>query len=398
MLTGSQWIRDLGQSPLRASPQGVSRRDPALDGLRGVALLLVFLFHYGGGLRSQNLLARALGYLTQAGWIGVELFFVLSGFLITGLLVPDVQTPGEMRNFYARRALRILPLYAAALLAAAAAALLSGARVQQLAPLLVYAGFAQNWPSLLGTALHTPPPLPLYHLWSLAVEEQFYLLWPLVVRAARTPRRVLFVCLLIFALSWLFRVIVFAPHGLPDSSAERFAVCLPTRAGALALGSALAFWRPSPARSHLASLSPTLLAGGAALTGFLLTSLHARTLLLSNRPAFLLGLPAVDLLCAAVLMLSLQPSALRAFLHWPALRFLGQVSYGFYVLHILLEPVFDFFGALLTQRHAGFFYQTARLLTAFSITLCAAWLSFTLLERPFLRLKRFVPRTPTRAA
>src|ERR1700691_6305962 len=87
------------------------RRDPALDGLRGLAVLMVFVFHYGGGLQSSHLALRMLGYVTQAGWTGVVLFFALSGFLITGSLWDSLGSRHLLRNFYVRRALRILPLY-----------------------------------------------------------------------------------------------------------------------------------------------------------------------------------------------------------------------------------------------------------------------------------------------
>ena len=96
-----------------------AHRDPALDGLRGIAVLMVFLFHYGGGLKSPHLAVRLLGYLTAAGWTGVVLFFTLSGFLITGSLWDSRGNPHWFRNFYARRFLRIFPLYYTALVLSA---------------------------------------------------------------------------------------------------------------------------------------------------------------------------------------------------------------------------------------------------------------------------------------
>ncbi len=391
-------------------------RDAALDGLRGVAILLVYLFHYGGGLRSGNPLVRALGYLSQAGWIGVEIFFVLSGFLITRLLADDLYTAHGLRTFYARRALRILPLYIAALLACAACALLSGASFSALKPLLVYAGFLQNVPPLVNTALHTPPPLPIYHLWSLAIEEQFYLLWPFLLLAVPTPRRALHLCLWVFVLSCAFRIVLFAPHLPSAATLQRFTICLPTRAGALALGGALAFYRRPTERAVIlgeaqkSRRTPEIPGGGprqesfkdkSALTAslalalILLTFAHTGTLLLGNRLSLLAVLPAVDLLAVALVALSLQPGLVTRWLSTPALGFLGRISYGFYVLHILLEPLFDYIGGLLTHTSSGFVYQTARLVTAFPVTVLAAWLSFVVLEQPFLRLKRHFPRRGT---
>lgn len=421
--------------------------DPALDGLRGVAILLVFVFHYGGGLRAGNPLVRAFGYLTQIGWVGVELFFALSGFLITGILIRNLHTPHALPSFYARRALRILPLYFAAVFACGVAALVTGATLTALKPLLIYAAFLQNLPPLVNAALHTPPPLPLHHLWSLAVEEQFYLVWPIALLAARTPHRQFRLCLATFALSCLCRFVLFAPHSLPYATAQSFAVFLPVRAGALALGGALAVHlrslphphtsiRPAgepvlpavplqtsttapseakevPAGSTAATRGgrKTLIAPGprAANTGspvtrtllllslialltILLTGRHTRSLLLNNPASFMFTLPAVDLLSIVLVALSLRPNLFRRFCAVPALCFLGRISYGIYVLHILLQPLFDHLGFLLTHATAGFPYQTARLLTAFPITVAAAWISFTVFESPFLRLKDRFPQ------
>lgn len=395
-MTSAALLSSLTAVPRPPAPQASSpRRDPALDGLRGFAVLLVFFFHYGGGLRAHNPAVRALGYLSQAGWIGVDLFFALSGFLITGILADSLLVPGPMpgrtlRNFYARRALRILPLYVAALLACAVAALVTGAQVWRLKPLLLYIAFLQNLPPLLHAALRTPAPLPIFHLWSLAVEEQFYLLWPLALLAARTRRRALDLALWTFVASCLFRACIFAPHLFAYSTASSYAVFLPTRAGALALGSALALLPRGSARSL--TRRGLLFSLAFAAVAILATALHTHSLLLNSRLGFLVTLPAADVLSAATVALVLHPGVLRQTLSVASLRFVGRVSYGFYVLHILLEPVFDRLGTLLTHSTAGFPYQTARLLTAFPITLLAAILSFYVLERPFLHLKRRFPR------
>ncbi len=430
--------------PTASQPPAPFPRDPALDGFRGFAVLLVFLFHYGGGLRAHNPLLRALGYLTQAGWIGVDLFFALSGFLITGLLAADLlSVPSEadsvlhyqrpLRSFYARRALRILPLYLAALLACAAAARVTGASLPDLKPLLIYATFLQNLPPLLQSALHTPPPLPVFHLWSLAVEEQFYLLWPFALLAARTPRRALHLSVWIFAASCLFRAAIFAPPLFSWASAGSFATFLPSRAGALALGSALALYRGraapcpvtvshdalavaanpstpapvlsvrtvqspgtrSPRQRFTATSQPVLLfALAASLALIVLTASRTHSFLLNSRSSFVFLLPAADLFSAALVALTLKPNLLRTGLSTRPLVFLGRISYGFYVMHILLEPLFDRLGGFLSHADSGFAYQTARLLCALPLTTAAAWLSFTVFETPFLRLKHRFSRGP----
>ena len=313
--------------PLSSAP---GRRDPALDGLRGFAVLLVYLFHYGGGLRSHDLLARALGYLTQAGWVGVEIFFVLSGFLITSLLLDDLSSAGALPRFYMRRALRILPLYLAAVLACAGVALMAGASLAQLNPLLPYLGFLQNVPPLIRVALRTPPPLPLFHLWSLAVEEQFYLLWPLLLLLTRTPRRALALCLWIFGLSYAFRVLYIGLAGPSPNAIQSLAVMLPSRCGGLVFGSALALTRRLDLRTSLRR--PALVLALFSVLAFVIGGGVSGTLLLKTRASFLLGLPAADLLALALLALALEPGRVRRILSWQALGSLGRISYGFYVL------------------------------------------------------------------
>src|ERR1700761_1097369 len=194
-------------------------RDPALDGLRGVAILLVYIFHYGGGLRSTNLLIRVLGYFTETGWTGVILFFALSGFLITGSLWDSRDERDVLRNFYARRVLRIFPLYYAVVLIALLASVARGNRLAELSPVLLYAGFLQNLPGLVTTALQPTSPLPLFHLWSLAVEEQFYILWPALIFFAGTRSRALNLSLWVVALSELFRILTHLPIVPPEFAA-----------------------------------------------------------------------------------------------------------------------------------------------------------------------------------
>src|SRR5437868_4964541 len=129
---------------------------PALDGLRGIAIVLV-LMHQFDLITSPH----AIDVAFDAGWIGVQLFFVLSGFLITGGLLDTRDQHGYFRGFFVRRVLRIFPLYYAALVAT------------------LIAGNTSIW---LWTYLSNFRPHPaLPHFWSLAVEEQFYLVWPFVV-------------------------------------------------------------------------------------------------------------------------------------------------------------------------------------------------------------------------
>ena len=164
---------------------------PALDGVRGLAVLGVLLLHFIGNMQPQDALERALVTVTKYGSYGVELFFVLSGFLITGILYDARNKPHYFRNFYMRRLLRIFPLYygvlALVFLVAPLIPLLQG-------PTLDYLVERQAWAWLYAVniyiAKHGDWSLSyLDHFWSLAIEEHFYLFWPLVVfLLARRPR------------------------------------------------------------------------------------------------------------------------------------------------------------------------------------------------------------------
>ncbi len=165
---------------------------PGLDGLRALAVTAVLLFHAG------------LSWI-PGGFLGVEVFFVISGYLITCVLLAEWEQTGRInpKQFWWRRARRLLPaLFTLLLLTFAAAVLFSPGDVTELRGDIPAAlGYVTNWYLILG---HTPyfeavgrPPL-LQHLWSLAIEEQFYLLWPLflIIVVGRLPRRVVFLILI----------------------------------------------------------------------------------------------------------------------------------------------------------------------------------------------------------
>jgi peptidoglycan/LPS O-acetylase OafA/YrhL len=157
-------------------------RVESLDGLRGIAIGLVLLFHCFL-FDPQSIWSSSLRRVFGIGWIGVDLFFVLSGYLITGILIRMRDKPYYFRNFYARRALRIFPAYYLMLMLIFLGAGLQGnfAVIRDMPWFLFY---VQNWMTLFGHGGSAWNGVS--HLWSLAVEEQFYLLWPLLVWL--TPR------------------------------------------------------------------------------------------------------------------------------------------------------------------------------------------------------------------
>ena len=170
------------EASLALAPQNInaaSERIPELDGLRGLAVLLVMAYHafaYEMTLEPWHGLGRVLATLTNLGWLGVDLFFVLSGFLITSVLLRTHLNAEGLRSFYWRRALRILPLYFVVLLVIWLSYSGAGSFV------LLSAFFLSNFVTLFGVPLIYGP------LWSLAVEEHFYLVWPWVMRFVTLPR------------------------------------------------------------------------------------------------------------------------------------------------------------------------------------------------------------------
>jgi peptidoglycan/LPS O-acetylase OafA/YrhL len=375
-------------------------RDPALDGLRGLAVLMVFLYHYGGGLQSQHLLVHLFGLATAAGWTGIVLFFVLSGYLITGTLWDAFPRPHAVWHFYARRALRIFPLYYAVLFIVLLASLMRGASFHELRPLGIFFLFLQDVPGLASQAILNPSPLPLYHLWTLAVEEQFYLLWPLLPWIALrnrqsspvTPlRRALDLCLSLFVLSALFRLAIYAMihagntllNGLFDDS-------LLTHVGALALGAALALALRDPELAHrIRGLASPFLAIG--LIAYIASSALCDSPLLRAPVQYIVGLPALSLAAVGLIALLRQPGPLRSAAAFTPLRWVGRIGYGVYIFHILLQPVFDAIALHYAHRDTGTAYHAIRFAAGLPITLLVSWLSFYLFETPFLQLKRHFP-------
>src|SRR5260221_4024268 len=174
--------------PLAGSRAVADERIPALDGLRGVAILMVLLNHFVPNRNyAPSHVMTWLSNAARSGWAGVDLFFVLSGFLITGILIEAKASPHYFRNFYMRRVLRIFPLYYGALVLV----------LVTLPPLHVFnwSSFATVWQNQLWNwsyctnvgMWHTDglgfscPQVNLGHFWTLAIEEHFYLVWPAIV-------------------------------------------------------------------------------------------------------------------------------------------------------------------------------------------------------------------------
>ncbi len=327
-----------GQRPARSGrpPQGRGRpglpRLPGLDGLRAVAVAAVVLYHGGAGW-------------LPGGFLGVDVFFVLSGFLITSLLLVELECSGRVSFlvFYARRARRLLPallvtLALCALLAATVANDVATGYRRDLPGVLLYVA---NWQSILTQASYFEfigRPGLLQHLWSLAVEEQFYLMWPVVAVLLfrwRGARLVGWVALGGALLSTALLVAGGVAWRMPVAAdPSRLYFGTDTHTMGILLGAALAvLWRPGRTRAHLAR-GPQAVIGGAGLLALLgLVVCFAR---LGEYSTFLYrgGFLVVAALSAVVVAAASHRGAVFGrVLGIRPLRWIGLRSYGIYLLH-----------------------------------------------------------------
>ncbi len=370
------------------------RQVDALDGLRGVAILLVVLSHLDEltvdgvtELRGHDLTPVApLNDVLDGGFLGVDLFFVLSGFLITTLLAQERRTTGAVRfgRFYARRALRLLPaLYlflAAHVVYAVVADLHPTNEAWSIGGALLY---VSNWVTADNLFRATEGT---GHLWSLAVEEQFYLAWPvlllLLVRADRATRL-------------LRAVLVLAVVGVALHRADLWSdgvhwlqvfVRTDTRIDALLLGAlAAVLWggrtRPLPRRFAAAAwLAAAVLVGILPFADF------------EEGFVYLGGFSLFALAAAVVVVAAVDGDwAGNRVLRLPALQLLGRVSYGLYLWHPLA------FYAV--RRWADDVPIVPRIALALAVSAVVTALSRVVVERPALRLKRrFAAPRPAPAA
>ncbi|ABC81839.1 acyltransferase family protein [Anaeromyxobacter dehalogenans] len=371
-------------------PAGPRGPLPALDGLRGLAIGGVLACHLLNAWPGDGAWERRAVAALGLGWTGVDLFFVLSGFLITGGLVDTLGQRGWWRGFLVRRALRIFPLYYLALAAFAAA----GPALGLVDPWTFGRWGWWYWSYLGNWAYAARQVIPaLSHFWSLAVEEQFYLAWPLVVLLARGRALAAASAALVCAgpaLRWLI-----VDSGLPVGSAYRLT---PGRVDALAMGALVAVLARAAGGAGLLRRAwlPAAAAGAAGFAALGLPhgfDMHARPLEIWSH--LWLALAFGGLVAGAVATAGADHPLRRALSAGP-LRALGRYSYGLYVVHYLVHvgalgalrarP----WGAALLASRTGYAAYAAAALAA---SLLLAWGSFHLVEKRFLALKdRLAPR------
>lgn len=340
------------------------------DGLRAIAVGLVFAFHLG-----------IPGF--SLGWIGVNLFFVLSGFLITRILVQTRGREDYFKRFYIRRSLRIFPIYYLSFLAILTLAVLRGWKISDWPYYLFY---LQNW--LLGISAFSPVfPSEFAHTWSLANEEQFYLLWPLVVRYC-SPRALYGVLFALIMVGPISRYFAMAYTGNPFMAFSP----LTSIVDPLAWGGAAAVFseRADGAKPTNNPMCLLMLSGGLLLALVFMVAAHGlgnfwhphdHLLQVSTGVVFfaLLG----PLFASLLLLVRWHPEVAGPFLNLKPLVYVGRISYGLYLYHWPIFLLLDKYGWRLFPA----FSPSAMIPLKCLLTAVVAVLSFELLEQPLLKLK-----------
>ena len=333
--------------------------EPALDGLRAIAIAATIIVHVG------FFLPGGLAALFPGGWIGVDIFFVLSGFLITRLLADEMRRNGRisLKRFYIRRVLRLFPAYAVLLLADIAFSIfvLHDTTVYKAAMLSV--GYVMNW----NRAFDWFPQASLGHTWSLSMEEQFYIVWPGLFILLK-PRRPL-----VWLLGALAAMVAWRSYlVLGGAGTERTYNGFDTHADTLLIGCALALARPGERVRQVAARF--VFVPVAALVAVLLG--------LNYRDPFIqtVGFTLAGLATAWTILAAMQPGWLRRALSVRPLTYTGKISYGLYLWH-----------APIMMLGAKFIHGYPSLLLI-PLSYGIAALSYAYAEKPFLRLKaRFEP-------
>ncbi|WP_255775744.1 acyltransferase family protein [Microbulbifer sediminum] len=367
------------------SPTTARQFFPELEGLRGVAILLVLVSHFG-------LASGALAFVTDLGLghIGVRLFFVLSGFLITDILLRDLEAAHANRlgwnrvflKFYTSRVLRIFPVY---YLTITALYLIDFEGFREIA--LWHYAYLSNLDGVryvtteVGTALRHPSTA---HFWSLAIEEQFYLIYPVLVLSLKRRALLLVLCAaIVTAPVWRLLCIFVLDPRYPHSGL----MLLPGLMDSLCIGALAALYRNSP--SLFPSLPQPVIRGVSLLAGALAAALFVLNAQdVAVRAYLALFDSTVSVLCALLILYFIgAPGVTPAarFLRLAAMRLVGRISYGLYIYHAfathILSWLYPRVGLAIepeSSLHTGLLY-----IMAFTM----AYTSWHLLERPLLALK-----------
>lgn len=347
---------------------------PALDGLRGLAILLVVFYHNFGFINYSFF-----------GWLGVDLFFVLSGYLITDILLRAMEKKEGLSHFYIRRILRIFPLYYLSLFLF----LIILPRFDSFqAPFQYYVDnqfwlwtFLQNWLYIFKPSGQTHT---LHHLWSLAVEEQFYILWPLAIYTIRKPKYLLVFIIFVLIIALTLRSLIWIQQ---IENLAYFNVYTFSRIDGICIGCMVALMQKINDRfltNHMAALVSTF-AGLNFLFYFINRyydfSFPYLALIGYTTFAMLFGLLVYEAVKA-------ENKLINTVFNWRLLKFFGKISYGFYILH---WPIYIIVNTSLAEtiknQFPGISGQFTISIIATLLAAIISWLSRQYFESFFLKLK-----------
>ena len=389
-------------------PPSLKGHIPALDGIRGAAMFLVMIHHFSRLSDTTSLTGQTLTCFVTMTWISIDLFFVLSGFLITGILCDVRERPHFFRNFYMRRFLRIFPLYYSAILLMLFVYphlfpephewVNTMHRIQGF-----YWGYLTN--AFLVFGRHEGLPYYSVHFWSLSVEEHFYLIWPMVVYVLGR-RKAIGVCLAVICFSPILRYynihsgVEWAAHlGLRTPPAETVNYLFtPFRLDSLAVGSMLALLSREVRDSQIL-VRPARYVFPLCFCGIATLTIAHRGVLMWTEPIMQeIGFSLLALFFGSVVVLSTMtasPTLLTRLFNLRFLRFFGKYSYSMYIFH---EPINVFvlqrlFGddtkvSLWGSHYLGVFVHFV--LSAL-LTVLIALITWNLLEKHFLKMKVLFP-------
>jgi peptidoglycan/LPS O-acetylase OafA/YrhL len=404
--------RPVGDVIVDGHARQMRRHIPALDGVRGLAVLLVISNHLGSALIPPyaNLIDYGAGKVSGYTWVGVDLFFVLSGYLITGILSDTRHSEHYFRNFYARRALRIFPLYYAFLLAVFVLLPRMGLVLPE-PDVMHHQAWFWTYVSNFYFARLGWLPMSTGHLWSLSIEEQFYLLWPFVVLLVRR-QTLAYTCAILIGVIAVGRAVLIQ-LGL---SVLQVYLLTPTHLDPLLAGAfvALAVRSPRSIEAMMPYARKAFIVAGIlilAAPGYkpLLAISHGLSpdaLNAGNLP-FDIQIQALrytldSFFFAALLVLTLsggESGVWDRLFGSRILRVFGRFSYAIYLIHVPLHALAETYG--LPQRlpliagmqlPSALFYYVALTATSTLLAICT-WHG---LEKHFLKLKDYFPYGPRR--
>lgn len=323
--------------------------NPALDGVRAVAIISVMIYH-------------AARTALPGGWAGVDIFFVLSGFLITSIIAAEIEQTGALsfKNFYIRRFLRILPAFLVLIgieIVMAVARLGWDTPADRAKAIVMAATYLMNW----NRAFALWPQADLGHTWSLSMEEQFYLLWPLLFATLLSKRPLKWIAIIVGAI-----VIWRSGLTLTGSDPERTYNGFDTHADSLMIGCFIALWKPDERMQAMASRAiviPVL-----ALAAIFLFMPHRVHLTQT------IGLTLSAVLAGWIILGLQRQTVISAFLANRSMVYVGRISYSLYLFHFPL--------IMFCERLHGW-----RKLIAIPLAFAIAALVYHYVERPALRLK-----------